>query len=86
MSNTRFKLNLHGLNELMKSGEMVSALNAAGAAVANAAGSDYAYSVHQAKYVAICNVYPNSKAAAHENYKENTLVKALSGAGLSMSK
>lgn len=86
MSNTKFELNLPGLNELMKSGEMVSALNAAGAAVANAAGSDYVYSVHQATFVAICNVYPNSKEAAHENYMKNTLVKALSGAGLSMSK
>ena len=53
MSNTKFELNLPGLNELMKSQEMCDALEEAGAAVANAAGSDYAHSVHQASFVAI---------------------------------
>lgn len=86
MSNTKFELNLPGLNELMKSPEMCDALEEAGAAVANAAGSDYAHSVHQASFVAICNVYPDSKEAAHENYEENTLVKALSSVGLPMTK
>ena len=86
MSNTRFELNLTGLNELMKSQEMCDALEAAGAAVANAAGAEYAHSVHQANFVAICNVYPDSKEAAHENYEDNTLVKALSTVGLPMTK
>ena len=86
MSNTKFELNLPGLNELMKSQEMCDALEEAGAAVANAAGSDYAHSVHQASFVAICNVYPDSKEAAHENYEENTLVKAVSSVGLPMTK
>lgn len=86
MSNVKFELNLAGLNELMKSQEMCDALEEAGEAVANAAGVDYAHSVHQASFVAICNVYPDSQEAAHENYEENTLVKALSSVGLPMTK
>lgn len=86
MSKTKFELNLAGLNELMKSEEMCAALEEAGAAVANAAGTDYSHRVHQASFVAICNVYPDSKEAAQENFEDNTLVKALGSVGLAMSK
>lgn len=86
MGKTRFELNMPGLNELMKSSEMEAALEEAGRAVANAAGSDYSSSVHQASFVAICNVYPDSKRAAQDNYDNNTLVKALSAAGLPLHK
>ena len=86
MGKTRFELNMPGLNELMKSSEMEAALEEAGRAVANAAGSDYGSRVHQASYVAICNVYPDSKEAASDNFANNTLVKALSAAGLPLSK
>lgn len=85
-NNVKFKLNLPGLNELMKSSEMQSALREAGQTVANAAGSDYASSVHTANWIAIANVYPDSKRAASENFKENTLLKAVGSAGLSMEK
>ena len=81
----KFELNLAGLNELMKSNEMKSALLEAGQAVARAAGPDYAAEVHTASFVAISNVYPNSKEAARENYKENTLLKAVSAVGLPMT-
>ena len=86
MSETKFELNLAGLNELMKSDEMVNALEAAGEAVASAAGADYAHRVHQASFVAICNVYPDSKEAAHENFSENTLLKAIGTVGLPQTK
>lgn len=82
----KFELNLAGLNELMKSAEMQAQLEDAGRAVANAAGSDYGTRVHQASFVAIANVYPQSKDAAQKNYKDNTLLKALGSAGLSMTK
>lgn len=84
--NVRFELDLKGLNELMKSDWMQGHLESAGKAVANSAGSGYEQRVHTASYVAIANVYPNSKDAAKENYKENTLIKALSSAGLPMEK
>mgnify|MGYP007038181584 CR=1 FL=1 len=82
----KFKLNLAGLNELMKSAEMQSALLEAGNAVASSAGSEYAAEVHVANWIAISNVYPNSKQAAHENFKDNTLLKALGSVGLSQTK
>ena len=86
MGNVKFELNLPGLNELMKSSEMQSALLEAGQAVANAAGGEYAAEVHTANWIAISNVYPNSKKAAHENFTDNTLLKAVGAAGLPMRK
>jgi len=86
MAKVEFELNISGLQEIMKSGEMQSALSAAGAAVARAAGHDYAYRVHTASFVSICNVYPDSKKAAKENYKTNSLIKAAGAVGLPMSK
>ena len=82
--NDVFELDLNGLNEIMKSSEMQSALSGAGSAVVNAAGGDYAMRVHLGSFTAICNVYPDSKAAAKENNQNNTLVKALGAAGLQM--
>ena len=86
MADVKFKLNLQGLNELMKSSEMQSALLSAGQAVANAAGGDYAAEVHTANFIAISNVYPTTKAAGKENFKENTLLKAAGAVGLKMEK
>ena len=86
MADFKFELNLSGLNELMKSPEMQSALSEAGVAVANAAGAEYAQRVHVANFVAIANVYPDSKEAAKENYETNSLLKAIGSVGLSMSK
>ena len=85
-NDVEFKLNLQGLNELMKSAEMQSALLEAGQTVASSAGGDYEAEVHTANWIAISNVYPNSKKAAHENFKDNTLLKALGSVGLSMRK
>ena len=86
MGDVRFELNLKGLNELMKSSAMQSALNEAGTRVANSAGSDYAIEGKSGNWIGFCNVYPNSKRAAHENFKDNTLLKALQSSGLRMSK
>lgn len=82
----RFELDIKGLNELMKSSEMQAALQSAGDAVARSAGSEYAARVHTASFVAIANVYPNSKEAAKDNYENNTLIKGIRGAGLSTKK
>lgn len=81
-----FELNLKGLNELMKSSEMQKVLEKAGKEVAKKAGNEYSSRVHQASFVAICNVYPTSKEAAKENYEHNTLLKAIGAAGLSTHK
>ncbi len=84
-----FKLNLQGLNELMKSKEMQNALEEAGAAVVNAANEGaavYGHRTHLGDFTAICNVYPDNKEAAYKNYQQNTLLKAVSAAGLPMAK
>ncbi len=86
MADVKFKLNLPGLLEVMKSSEMQGALLEAGQAVASAAGEGYAAQVHTASFVAISNVYPDTEKAAHENFEQNTLMKAVSAVGLETTK
>jgi len=85
------KLNLAGINELMKSEAMQEHLAAAGAAIAQQAsamanGEPFNSGVHQASYVAIANVWPGSREAARKNSEENTLLKAVGSAGLYKTK
>lgn len=82
MADFKFELNLPGLNALMKSTEMQAVLDDAGEMVASMAGDEYAASPKTGRWVGFSNVYPNSKKAARENYKENTLLKALYASGL----
>lgn len=86
MSKVRVKLNLAGVNELMKSPEIQAACEAAGDAVAAAAGNGYGVRTHLARYVAITNVYADSAAARRDNAKNNTLLKAVGSVGLPTSK
>ena len=79
MNKVKFELNLAGLNELMKSPEMQSVIDAKGAEVAKRAGEEYKHRTHVANYVAITNVFPDTKEAAKDNYTNNTLLKALNG-------
>lgn len=85
MSNVDFELDINGLRELMKSGEMKSVLNEAGRAVESKAeamsGEEYGHRVHDASYVSIVNIYPDSKEAAKDNFENNTALKALSSSG-----
>lgn len=92
MSNkVKFELNLPGLNELMKSGEMQSCLSEAAKRVeAGVSGmaqdpdATYTSDVVVANWVAIGRVHAGNGAAMRENYTNNTLVKALGSAGLGM--
>lgn len=86
MSKVQVKINLKGINEVMKSPEILSACEAAGSAVASAAGSDYATQSGLINYIAYCNVYPDSKEAAKENFEDNTILKAVSAVGLKLTK
>ena len=90
MSNVRFELDINGLRELMKSGEMQSVLQEAGDAVAGhgsaMSGEPYGTRVHEASYVAICTVFPDSDEARADNYEHNTALKALGSSGLPSSK
>ena len=86
MAQVKIKLNLPGINAIMKSDGIQSVIKAAGDSVAASAGSDYAAEVNVGKWLAFCNIYPESKAAANDNFKNNTLLKALSSSGLKMTK
>ncbi len=86
MAKVDVKLNLQGINEVMKSPQIQSACEEAGRAVAGAAGSDYGTSSGTIRYIAYCNVFPDSPKAARENYNENTILKAVSAVGLRMTK
>lgn len=83
----RIELNLAGVNEMMKSPEIQAALQAAGEAVAQYAsgmahGEPYGVRTHLASWVAITNVYPDSKAASEANMKDNVLLMGVGAAGL----
>ena len=86
--NIRIELDLKGLNELMTSPGIVDAVSAAAEAVAAQAssmsGENYGSSVKTEgkKWVAIGNVFPDSKGAAKDNYMNNTLEKAVGTIGL----
>lgn len=75
-----FKLNLPGLNELMKSSEMQAVLNEKAQSIAAAAGEGYEIeSAHPIQFVAIASVRASTWAAKRDNLKNNTLLKAMGG-------
>lgn len=80
MSKIRFKLNLRGLNDLMKSGEMQAILNDAAGRIASAAGEGYEVeAAHPLSFAAIASV----RAATYDSYydalENKTLEKAIGG-------
>lgn len=84
MAKVDFKLNLPGLNQLMKSKEMQAHLQAAGDAVVSASNGNYGADVHVADFVAIANVYPEDLESYRKNMENNELLKAVGAAGLPM--
>lgn len=77
----RFRLNLPGLNELMKSGEMQGVLNKAAASIAGSAGPGYEpETAHPISFVAIASVRATTFEAKRDNSRNNTLLKAAGGA------
>lgn len=90
MSNFRFELNINGLRELMKSGEMQDALQEAGNAVAgqgsSMSGEPYGTKVVTASYVSICQVFPQSAKGHQDTINNLTALKALGASGIPMKK
>ncbi len=83
MADAKFKLNLSGLNELMKSAEMQAVLNSAASQIANAAGDGYEVeSAHPISFVSIAAVHARTFKARRENSENNTLLKAAGGVKL----
>lgn len=84
MGKVKFELYLPGLNELMKSAPMQKALMEAGQAVADNANAQTAG--YTLRWIGTCNVFPDSAESAHDNFKNNTLLKAVGSVGLKQTK
>lgn len=77
-----FKLNMPGLNELMKSAEMQSILHQAGEVVASSAGEGFEHETHVAQWTALEHIYPTTFSSMKRSYDQNALLKALGSVGL----
>ena len=73
----RFELNLKGLNELMKGPEMQAVLDEKAQQIQNAAGEGYEHQTYPINWIAVANVYPETKEAHADNMENNTLLKAM---------
>ena len=72
-----FKLNLRGLNEVMKSPGMQSVLNQAAAQISAAAGDGYEVEpAHPISFVAIASVRTGDFKSRLDNSSNDTLLKA----------
>ena len=86
MNKVKFKLNLPGLNQLMKGPEMQAELSRYGSTVLGNAQSmaqdskaEYGMDTKPLNWIAVTTVRAENGAAIHENYERNTLLKALGG-------
>lgn len=80
MSDIRFKLEVRGLNELMKSGEMQAVLNDAAGRIAGAAGDGYdVEAAHPLSFAAIASVRASEYDSYYDCLENNTLLKAAGG-------
>ena len=80
MSRPRFELNLPGLNELMKSGEMQTVLNQTASQIAGRAGDGFEVEgAHPLSFVAITSVRAESAEARRACNQNNALEKAVGG-------
>lgn len=83
MAKVTFKLNLSGLNALMKSSEMQDVLNSAANQIANAAGDGYEVEdAHSIRFVSIAAVHASTFEARRDNSENKTLLKAAGGVKL----
>lgn len=83
MDKIKFKLDLSGLNQLMKSGEMQTVLNSAANQIAAAAGDGYEVeAAHPISFVGIAAVHAATIEAKKDNSENNTLLKAAGGVKL----
>ena len=86
MSKVKFKLNLPGLNELMKSSAMQSELIQHGSRVLSGAqsmaqvnGAEYSMNTRTINWIAVTTIRADNYEARKDNYENNTLLKALGG-------
>ncbi|WP_278552773.1 hypothetical protein [Companilactobacillus farciminis] len=73
----KFKLNHAGVGQLLKSSEMVDVLEEKATEIRNGAGDGYAQDTYIGKNRANAMVYADTYQAKKDNYKNNTLLKAV---------
>lgn len=87
MSKVKVKLNMKGINEVMKSPEIAQAVQEAGERVAELAGEGHEVHVYNnLKYTTVGFVDAVTPEAVKANFEDNTLLKAVHAAGLSLTK
>lgn len=80
MGDVEFKLNLSGLNELMKSSGMQALLNNAAASIAGSSGPGYEIEeAHNISFIAIASVKAATMEARKACNENNELLKASGG-------
>ncbi len=77
MNKVRIKLHSAGVRALLKGAEMQKFLDEQAKAAAARCGSGYESRVGVAKKRAVADIYPATADARRDNYKNNTLEKAL---------
>ncbi|MQW23889.1 MULTISPECIES: hypothetical protein [unclassified Lactococcus] len=77
MAKNLFKVNRSGIRALLKSPEMQVILEAKASAVRKRCGEGYAQDIHVGKNRANAMVYAETYQAKKENYKNNTILKAV---------
>lgn len=77
MTSIRIKLNLAGLNKLMRSAEVQAVVDRRGEAMARAAGEDFEYVPSPHKWVARGFVQPKNARGRRQEAIEKRLTRAL---------
>ena len=86
MSKSRTKLNLPGINEVMRDPEIQAACEQAAREIGSASGIETETESGTIKYIAYANVWPATEEAAKENFENNSLIKAITSAGYRLTK
>lgn len=80
MGNVTVKVNYRGVGELLNSDWAAKCCQEVAARAASRAGEGYAAAEpHKTGQRVAVNIYPATKEAAGDNYKNNTLLKAVGG-------
>ena len=77
MAKIKVKLNSAGVRELLKSSEMQAILEAKATQIAQSAGSGYEIDRYTGVNRVNVGIYPATKAARSDNFRNNTLLKAV---------
>lgn len=80
MGKVRIKLNLKGINEVMKSAEVQELLDSAAQQIAAAAGDGYEIEPAKSlRWIGLADVHAATPKAVRDNSENNTLLKAAGG-------